>query len=142
MDAQNECPDCGVLPGTLHRPGCDVEQCRLCGGQRLGCGCMFTIDMVVDVPEDRELTEEDLDALMIENDASEVDRFGGALPWTGGWPGNAECRELGWFATHVPGQGWTRCVFDDPGATEDWIRLRMEATWDPAAGRFRLREDA
>lgn len=34
-----KCPDCGVMPGELHSPGCDVEQCALCGCQRISCKC-------------------------------------------------------------------------------------------------------
>ena len=34
------CHDCGIAPGGLHHPGCDMEQCPRCKGQLISCGCL------------------------------------------------------------------------------------------------------
>lgn len=33
------CHDCAVIPGQLHVPGCDMEECPKCHGQAISCGC-------------------------------------------------------------------------------------------------------
>lgn len=38
------CGDCGVQPGGFHHPGCDMETCGNCGGQRFSCGCEDPFD--------------------------------------------------------------------------------------------------
>ena len=42
--ARVRCHDCGVMPSRFHHPGCDVQECPLCGGQMLSCGCRFDED--------------------------------------------------------------------------------------------------
>ena len=32
------CNDCGVGPGRLHHPGCDMERCPDCDNQAIICG--------------------------------------------------------------------------------------------------------
>ncbi len=35
------CGDCGVVPGGIHHPNCDIQQCPLCHGQLGLCGHEF-----------------------------------------------------------------------------------------------------
>jgi hypothetical protein len=37
------CPDCNVLTGHRHHPGCDREKCPKCGGQLIACRCLVMI---------------------------------------------------------------------------------------------------
>jgi hypothetical protein len=35
----DRCRDCNTPAGGLHHPGCDMEDCPVCGWQVLSCGC-------------------------------------------------------------------------------------------------------
>lgn len=89
-----------------HVRGCDVEQCAECGNQAISCGCP--------------------------GDYFQFPR----LPWTGQWPGEAECRKFGWFAKLVPGKGWVRCAESDPDSHPDIGRLRTGAYWHARTATF------
>lgn len=39
------CGDCGVRPGGAHHPGCDMEECPRCHGQRISCECFAEGDV-------------------------------------------------------------------------------------------------
>jgi hypothetical protein len=135
------CRDCGVSPGQLHTPGCDVERCPRCGGQAIGCVCIYEVfginpdtmeekhpDIYFDGPTDEMYEKWDRDW--------EHRR----MPWTGEWPGVAECREFGWYSKRKA-VGWEPCDQDDPAASEDLNRLYGgEARWDQDAQRWVKRE--
>ena len=36
---ERACHDCAVIKGELHVPGCDVERCPWCDGQKISCPC-------------------------------------------------------------------------------------------------------
>lgn len=36
------CPECFVAEGELHKDGCAVEECPVCGGQAIECYCPIT----------------------------------------------------------------------------------------------------
>ena len=38
---EEQCPDCACPPNGYHHPGCDKEECPLCGGQAIGCDCEY-----------------------------------------------------------------------------------------------------
>jgi hypothetical protein len=61
------------------------------------------------------------------------------LPWSGEWPGDAECRDLGLWCYWTL-NGWVQCEADDPGATEDLPRLIATAAWDAEQGRWVKRQ--
>jgi hypothetical protein len=138
-----DCGDCGVHPGQLHKAGCDIEQCPLCGRQRMSCSCVYVVNGLD--PSKLETEHPDLyeggptDAMHARCD-EEIQQAGGPLPWSGTWPGEAECREFGWWAKRNPnGPGWVRCAADDPKAQPDLNRLGRDATWSRALRRYVLK---
>lgn len=52
--SQRPCHDCGVRKDQYHVPGCDVEQCPCCGGQRLLCDCDYEEEREEDAEEGEE----------------------------------------------------------------------------------------
>ena len=38
---QHPCADCAVFKNEFLVPGCDGEECPVCGGQLLSCNCPF-----------------------------------------------------------------------------------------------------
>lgn len=128
------CPDCNAEPGAVHSPGCDVERCPMCKMQLITCGCVYKANGM-----DRKLLERERPMIwangptdeMYEKFDAAVQEIGGFLPWTGEWPGAAECRERGWFCQdgHGPDSRWGSfcpCPADAPGAMEDlnrWVRF-------------------
>ena len=61
------------------------------------------------------------------------------IPWSGEYPGVAECREFGWYARPATDHRYIPCAPTDPGATEDLNRLLKTCSWDLETQRWRQR---
>jgi hypothetical protein len=140
---KRDCGDCGAKPGTLHQQGCDVERCRLCGGQAISCGCVYEVNGMDEgelESEHPDIYEQGPTEEMERKFDAHVETLGGRLPWTGIWPGTVECIEFGWYTRHVDGEDspyWRRCHAEDEDAGPDLNRLYASCVWDVQAGRWR-----
>lgn len=130
------CGDCNAAPGDFHIPGCDVERCARCGGQSISCDCIYEVCGM-----NRDTLEEEYpevynngptDAMYAKWDAEWGPR---RMPWTGEWPGEAECREYGFWAVfgpemNPPQVGWVTVPEGTPKASENLNRLIRECSWN------------
>jgi len=139
------CPDCKVKIGEVHKRGVDIERCPRCGGQAIGCNCIYVICGM-----DPSKLEEEHPDIYVDGPTREMitawDATWGArrMVWTGWWPGAAEAAELGFWSIwgpdmKPPQRGWVRVVAGTPGAQPDLNTLYKETVWDPVARRRVLR---
>lgn len=134
------CGDCGVKPGELHIQGCDVERCARCGGQSIGCDCVYEVNGISTDELERShphIYHNGPTKLMYSVYDQEIEKMGGRLPWQGFFPGSDACVEFGWYSKWVEGKGWVRCEADDKDAGPDLNRL-VEAHWNKEQRRFVL----
>lgn len=124
LGGRSKCRDCAVEPGKMHGWGCPVERCALCGGQSVGCDCVY--DLSGNDGDDNPTIE-----MWTVYDAA-VEAAGGRLPWSGYYPGYEECIDRGLW-TDAKGKP---CGPDDNGAWPDVGRLCNESTWSIAQRKW------
>jgi len=136
-----DCPDCGAKKGEFHNPGCDVERCPSCGGQKISCDCIYEFCGInVDTMEEKhpDIYNNGPTDEMYEKYEKEF-YLSHRMPWNEDWPGAAECREYGFWTVGPP---WKPCSKDEPGATEDLNRLVLTCRWSQAKQKFILPENS
>lgn len=121
-----------------------MERCRACGMQAIACGCVYEVNGI-----DWETMEETHPDIYRNGPTDEMvakffEKYPDRLPWTGEYPGSAECREFGLWCLwgpdmDPPRQGWVSVPPGTPGASENLNRLYSVAEWDVKVGRLVLR---
>jgi hypothetical protein len=52
-----KCGGCTAKVGEPHEPGCDLEDCAVCGGQAISCGCPAYWEQRAQTPQAAELRD-------------------------------------------------------------------------------------
>ena len=108
------CRDCGVLPGQVHVPGCDIALCKLCGFQDIG-------DHDTDCPEDDDRP---------------------STVWTGRYPGLLEVEEWGLRDLNELASLQRTTLLRWDRDLERWVKdLNARQDWDQTLARARKWED-
>jgi hypothetical protein len=126
---------CGAKPGHLHNQGCGVEPCQRCGRQAISCDCIYVVCGM-----DPRTLEEDHPEIYSNGPTDEMyarwDReWPRRVPWSGEYPGAAECRLYGFWCVGPP---WKSVPEGTPDATEDLNRLLMTCRWDQQEQKYKL----
>ena len=103
VDDGLRCGDCGARPGNLHVSGCDVERCKVCGWQAIGCDC----------PSPQGEYASTLEGT-----------FGDwkSTIWTGLWPGYAEMKEYGYADLNDLATACARGELTWDSERERWVK--------------------
>ncbi len=145
MSELRNCGDCGAVPGADHKPGCDVERCARCGGQCISCDCIYHVNNIEVATLEQTHPEVYMQGPTEEMEARWEKEWGHRrIPWSGEWPGVAECREFGFWAVFgpemdPPAVGWVSVPPGTVGATENLNRLHTDCRWDVDKQKWVLR---